>query len=73
MGHSVPLTGFQNGIRRTSTHLGYLLGLLEVEQSLASLCFVFDPQNPHIILETLRVELASPKTDCVLHNFTLPT
>lgn len=48
--HSVPLTGFQNHTRRVSTHLGYLLGFLEVEQSLASLCFVFDSQNLHIIL-----------------------
>ena len=50
MGHSVPLTEFQNSIRRTSTHLGYLPGLLEVKQSLASLCFIFDPQSPNIIL-----------------------
>lgn len=50
VGHSVPLTGFQNSTRRASTHLSYLLGLLEVEQSLASLCFIFDSQNPHIIL-----------------------
>lgn len=27
--------------------MGYLQGLLEVEQSLASCCFIFDSQNPH--------------------------
>lgn len=47
MEHSVPLTGFQNGSRRTSNHLSYLLGLLEVKQSLANLCFIFDLQSPH--------------------------
>lgn len=47
MEHSVPLTGFQNSIRRTSNHLSYLLGLLEVKQSLANLCFIFDLQSPH--------------------------
>lgn len=53
MGHSVPRAGFQNSIRRASTHLGYSTGLLEVEQSLASLCFIFDSQNPHMILGNL--------------------
>lgn len=47
MEHSVPLTGFQNSIKRASNHLSYLLGLLEVRQSLANFCFIFDPQNPH--------------------------
>lgn len=47
MEHSVPLRGFQKSIRRTSNHLSYLLGLLKVRQSLANLCFIFNPQNPY--------------------------
>ena len=52
-GHSVPLTRFQNSLRRASIHLRYLQRLLKVEPSLASLCFIFDSQNPHIILGSI--------------------
>lgn len=72
MEHSVLLTGFQNSIRRTSNYLSYSLGLLEVKQSLANLCFIFDLQSPHHNTQKLRVELPSPKPDCVLDNFIPP-
>lgn len=72
MGHSVPLTGFQNSIRRTSAHLCYLLGLLEVEQSLASLCFIFAPQNPPLILGNIGSGISFSPARLDLDNFTLP-
>lgn len=78
MEHSVPLTGFQNSIRRTSNHLSYSLGLLEVKQSLANLCFIFDLQSPHHnTREHWEWNFLLPSQivfwiDCVLDNFMLP-